>query len=100
MVGTSFNQRAYRIAALSASMPVRRVVEVIVALTLGAVLFGEAPAHSPAAVLAQLAALGCIATGLWLVARSPVQQSQTDLSPGSTSSSAARHPGSTSGESG
>ena len=105
-VGTAFNQRAYRIAALSASMPVLSVVEVIVALTLGAVLFGEAPAHSPAAVLAQVAALGCIATGLWLVARSSVQSSQTGPSPGSTagstagSTSAAGQPGATRGESG
>jgi glucose uptake protein GlcU len=42
------NQRAYQIAPLSFSMPVVNVVDIVVAILFGVLVFGEAPAHSPA----------------------------------------------------
>ena len=62
--GVAINQRAYRVGALSASMPVLNIVNVLVALAFGIVVFGEIPAHSPAALVAELAALGCMLVGL------------------------------------
>ena len=71
VLGTALNQRAYRIAALSVSMPMLSVVEVLLALALGAALFGETPAHDPLALIVQALALACMVTGLWLVTRVP-----------------------------
>lgn len=62
--GVAVNQRAYRTGALSASMPILNIVDVLVALAFGVVVFGETPAHSVGAVAAQCVALGCVAVGL------------------------------------
>ena len=64
VAGTVVNQRAYRTAALSASMPVLNVVDVVVALGFGHAVFHEIPGHSPTAIVAELIALGCVAFGL------------------------------------
>ena len=64
LCGVAVNQQAYRVGALSASMPVLNVVNVVVALTFGVLVFDEVPAHTPAALLVQALALGCIAGGL------------------------------------
>jgi drug/metabolite transporter (DMT)-like permease len=69
VTGMAINQRAYQIAPLSMSMPVLNIVDVLVALGLGAWAFGEAPAHSPFALLIQAIALGCMAFGLHQIAR-------------------------------
>jgi hypothetical protein len=58
------NQRAYRVGALSASMPILNIVDVLVALAFGVVVFREIPAHSLTAVPVELAALACAALGL------------------------------------
>ena len=47
LLGTAMNQRAYQIAPLSFSMPVVNVVDIVVAILFGVLVFGEAPAHSP-----------------------------------------------------
>jgi hypothetical protein len=65
LCGVAVNQRAYRTARLSASMPILNVVDVLVALVFGYMVFGEVPAHSPAAVGLQVLALACIAAGLF-----------------------------------
>jgi hypothetical protein len=66
--GMAINQRAYQVAPLSMSMPVLNVVDVIVALGLGAWAFGEPPAHGPTALVVQAAALACMAVGLHQIA--------------------------------
>ena len=67
--GTAINQRAYQVAPLSMSMPVLNIVDVLVAIGLGAWVFGEPPAHSPIALVVQAAALACMAVGLHQIAR-------------------------------
>lgn len=62
--GIVCNQRAYRIASLSASLPVLNIVDVVVALLVGLLVFDQVPAHTPAALLLQVAALAAIALGL------------------------------------
>jgi len=64
VAGTAVNQEAYRGAALSASMPVLNIVDVVVALAFGLAAFGEVPAHSAGVVLLDCLALGCVAVGL------------------------------------
>jgi hypothetical protein len=62
--GVAVNQRAYRLGALSASMPILNIVNVGVALTLGLLVFHEVPAHTPTALMGQMFALACICFGL------------------------------------
>jgi len=62
--GVAVNQQAYRVGALSASMPILNVVNVVVALTFGVLVFREIPAHTPTALAVEALALGCIAAGL------------------------------------
>jgi hypothetical protein len=64
LCGVAVNQQAYRVGALSASMPILNVVNVLIALTFGVVVFQEIPAHTPLALLVEGLALGCIAAGL------------------------------------
>lgn len=67
--GVALNQRAYRAGPLSASMPLLNMVDVLVAVTFGVLVFGEVPAHSPVALVAQIAAIALMATGLRRLAR-------------------------------
>jgi hypothetical protein len=69
VLGVAMNQRAYQIAPLSVSMPLLNVLDVLVAVTFGALVFHEAPGHSPAVLVLQCLALGCLAVGLREVAR-------------------------------
>jgi hypothetical protein len=68
LLGTAMNQRAYQIAPISYSMPLVNVVDIMVAVLFGAVVFGELPGHSPTLLILQLGALGCMAFGLRLIA--------------------------------
>jgi hypothetical protein len=67
LLGTAMNQRAYQIAPISYSMPLVNVVDIIVAVIFGAVVFGELPGHSATTLGLQLAALGCVCVGLRLI---------------------------------
>ena len=67
--GIVSNQRAYRLASLSASLPVLNLVDVMVALVVGLVVFDEVPAHSPTAIVLVALAVGCAAVGLRGLAR-------------------------------
>jgi hypothetical protein len=67
LLGTAMNQRAYQIAPISHSMPLVNVVDIIVAVTFGAVGLGEMPDHDVLHVTLQLAALGCLGLGLRLI---------------------------------
>lgn len=64
LVGVAVNQQAYRVGALSASMPMLNVVNVLVAITFGVVVFDEVPAHTSTALVVQALSLLCIAIGL------------------------------------
>jgi hypothetical protein len=67
LLGTAMNQRAYQIAPISYSMPLVNVVDIIVAVTFGALALGEMPDHDVVRVMVQLAALGCLGLGLRLI---------------------------------
>ncbi len=67
LLGTAMNQRAYQIAPISYSMPLVNVVDIMVAVLFGAVVFGELPGHSPTLLVLQLGALGCMTFGLRLI---------------------------------
>ena len=63
--GVLTNQRAYRVAALSASMPVLNIANVLTALTLGFSVFHEVPRHSPGMLVIEVLTLSAVAFGLW-----------------------------------
>jgi uncharacterized membrane protein YeaQ/YmgE (transglycosylase-associated protein family) len=65
--GVLTNQRAYRVAALSASMPVLNIVNVLTALTFGYTVFHEVPRHSPLMVVLEVIAMSAVSVGLWLL---------------------------------
>jgi drug/metabolite transporter (DMT)-like permease len=68
VTGMAVNQRSYHLAPLSMSMPVLNIVDVLVAIGLGAWAFDEAPAHSSVALVVQGVALACMAVGLHQIA--------------------------------
>jgi uncharacterized membrane protein YeaQ/YmgE (transglycosylase-associated protein family) len=65
--GVLTNQRAYRVAALSASMPVLNIVNVLTALTFGYTVFHEVPRHSPLLIAIEVVAMSAVSAGLWLL---------------------------------
>ena len=65
--GVLTNQRAYRVAALSASMPALNIVNGLTSLAFGFTVFAEVPRHSPLFVVIEVGALSCMAAGLWLL---------------------------------
>ncbi|GAA1478536.1 hypothetical protein GCM10009623_29820 [Nocardioides aestuarii] len=69
LAGIGINQLAYRSARLSASMPALNIVNVLVALVIGYLVFEEAPRHTPAALLVEVAAAVVIGWGLVRLAR-------------------------------
>ncbi|MGN6782012.1 MAG: DMT family transporter [Marmoricola sp.] len=68
--GVSLNQRAYRCGPLSASIAILNIIDVLVAIGFGIVVFHERPASSVPAVLGQLVGIVVIVVGLRGVARS------------------------------
>ena len=69
ILGTAINQRAYQIAPLAFSMPLVNVVDVLIAIGFGGLVFGEVPGHGPGGVVVQAIALATIAVGLREIAR-------------------------------
>jgi len=67
--GIAINQLSYRCARLSASMPALNIVNVLVALLFGYVVFREIPRHTPLALAVELAAAAVIGWGLLQLAR-------------------------------
>jgi hypothetical protein len=65
--GVLTNQRAYRAAGLSASMPALNIVNGLTSLTFGFTVFSEVPRHSPLFLVIEAGALGCMAFGLWML---------------------------------
>jgi glucose uptake protein GlcU len=68
LLGTAMNQRAYQIAPISFSMPLVNVVDIVVALLFGGVVFGELPGHTLTHVALEVGALVCVSVGLVLIA--------------------------------
>ena len=67
--GVLTNQRAYRTAGLSASMPALNIVNGLTSLVFGFTVFYEVPRHSPLFLLIEVGALACMAAGLWMLIR-------------------------------
>ncbi len=67
--GVLTNQRAYRTAGLSASMPALNIVNGLTSLVIGFTIFSEVPRHTPFFLALEAAALGCMAIGLWMLVR-------------------------------
>jgi hypothetical protein len=65
--GVLTNQRAYRTAGLSASMPALNIVNGLTSLAFGFTVFNEVPRHSPLFLVIEVGALGCMAAGLWML---------------------------------
>jgi hypothetical protein len=65
--GVLTNQRAYRTAGLSASMPALNIVNGLTSLTFGFTVFSEVPRHSPLFLVIEAGALACMAFGLWML---------------------------------
>jgi drug/metabolite transporter (DMT)-like permease len=65
--GVLTNQRAYRTAGLSASMPALNIVNGMTSLVFGFTVFAEVPRHSPLFLALEALALGCMAVGLWML---------------------------------
>ena len=66
-LGLAFNQRAYQVAPLSASLPIVNVVDVIVAIAFGAFVFGEQPASDGRSLALQVMALAVTGFGVWRI---------------------------------
>lgn len=77
--GVLCNQFAYRSGRLSSSMPVLNVVDCLVALGFGYVVFHEVPRHTPVAATVEILALGAMLTGLWILARDAAAEEQASL---------------------
>ena len=65
--GVLTNQRAYRTAGLSSSMPALNIVNGMTSLAFGFTVFSEVPRHSPVFLVLELAALVAMAVGLRLL---------------------------------
>jgi drug/metabolite transporter (DMT)-like permease len=63
------HQRAYADAPLSVSLPVLTVANPLVAIVFGAAVFGERPASTPLAILAQALSLAVIIASVTMLAR-------------------------------
>lgn len=88
VAGVSLNQRAYRCGPLSASIAILNIVDVLVAIAFGIVVFHERPASSVAAILGQLVGLVVTVAGIRGVARSHALDDQAVSGP--TASDAVR----------
>lgn len=63
------SQRAYHAARLSVVMPILNIVDVLVAISFGALVFGEPLFSTPGRLLAEAAGLILMGVGVWQLAR-------------------------------
>jgi len=63
------SQRAYHAARLSVAMPILNIVDVLVAIAFGTMVFGERVFSSPARLAAEIIGLTLMAVGVWQLAR-------------------------------
>jgi hypothetical protein len=78
--GVLTNQRAYRVAGLSASMPALNIVNGMTSLAFGFTVFHEVPRHSPLFLVVEVGALGCMGFGLWRLIRLEEAQQVDEVS--------------------
>ena len=64
LIGVALNQRAYQIAPLAFSMPLVNVVDIVVAIGFGVVVYGEMPAHTLPLLALQASGLAITGAGL------------------------------------
>lgn len=81
--GITINQVAYRTARLSASMPVLNVVNCLLALGFGYLVFHETPRSPEVAAVATVASVAALAWALWQLARYE-DELATELVPSTT----------------
>ncbi|ABL81070.1 MULTISPECIES: DMT family transporter [unclassified Nocardioides] len=77
VAGVVLNQRAYRAARLSASMPLLNIIDVLVAIAFGIVVFSETPAHRPLDLAGQGIGITLMLIGLHRLARDPGVDAET-----------------------
>lgn len=77
----AINQLAYDSTRLSVSMPVLNLVDVVVALTFAALVYGEWPATSPGGLLLALLGLTLLVTGITALSRRAEQHADTPTAP-------------------
>jgi len=73
----ALNQSAYQAAPLSVSMPVLNVVNPVVAVLFGVVVFAERPAHDPVSLLVEVTSLGVMALGARRLAQAEATPART-----------------------
>ncbi len=74
-------------------MPVLNVVDCLVALAFGYVVFHEVPRHTPGVVVLEVLALGAMLVGLWILVRNTVEtpaEAEPDADPTARGEVAAR----------
>jgi len=64
LLGVAMNQRAYQVAPLAFSMPLVNVVDILVAVLFGVIVFGESPANGTAFLVLQGIGLAVMTFGL------------------------------------
>ena len=70
---------AYQMAPLSLAMPLINLVDVLVAVTIGVLVFHELPAHTPVLLGLQSGAVVCLGLGLREIARLADQPARSEL---------------------
>lgn len=78
-LGIAMNQRAYQMAPLSLAMPLVNLVDVLVAVTIGVLVFHELPAHTPVLLGLQSGAVAALGLGLREIARLADQSAHSEL---------------------
>ncbi len=78
LAGVAINQRSYQLAPLSTSMPVLNVVDVLVALAFGIIVFGEVPTTNPIGIVILAVCLVLMGVGLRMLAHAPSGAKQAD----------------------
>lgn len=78
-LGIAMNQRAYQMAPLSLAMPLINLVDVLLAVVIGVLVFHELPAHTPLLLGLQSGAVVCLGLGLRQIARLADQPARSEL---------------------
>ncbi len=84
LLGIAINQRAYQLAPLAVSMPVLNVVNVLVALTFGLIVFEEFPARHPVGIAVLALCLVLMGVGLRMLATVHPDAPKSELPDAST----------------
>lgn len=98
VTGFLLNQRAYQRAPLASSLPVLNIVNPLVAVLFGVLVFHERPSENPAVILVEVLGLAAMLAGVSFLARVPEQAPQpADIGSGHSSSAGQLGRGRTSG---